>query len=385
MKKRIGILFLLMMMIATFAFAAYPEELENQELENLEGDFSQMIAEGIEPISINPDEETNVNVTDSDVFMSENTVNITEVINGNVYAMGKDVKLDHAVVYGNVFAIGENVDISNTEINGSVYVMGSSVKFSGMAYDVYAMGEQVEFAQETYIWRDIKAFGNRVNLNGNIYRNVGIAANELNVANETIIEGKLEYTSEKETAISEDAHIGEVQFHQEKMKEEDHKNYVFDAATKAFKTFIIALILLFVITKFNSLKRTESIAMDFAKDAGKGIIAFCVFPIIAVILLITGIGSSLGVMMVFFYVILLYIATSLTAVEIANRIVGKMQIENQKNAKLIGIAILVALVIWGLGFVPVLGVMVQILAGLIGLGILASILLPIKKEESNEN
>lgn len=384
MKKRIGILFLLMMMVATFVFAAYPEDLENQELENLEGDFSQMNAEGIEPISINPDMETNVNVTDSDVFLSENTVNVTEVINGNVYVMGKDVKLDQAIVYGNVFAMGENVDISNVEINGSVYVMGSSVKFSGTAYDVYAMGESVDFAKETYIWRDIKAFGNRVNLNGNIYRNVDVGANELTVANGTTIEGKLEYTSENETTIPEDAHIGDVKFNQEKMKREN-TNYFFEAATQAFKTFIIGLILVFVVTKFSLLKRTENIAMDFVKEAGKGIVTFCIFPIVAFILLITGIGASLGVMTVFFYVILLYIATSLTAVEIANRMVSKMQIKNQKNAKLIGIAILISLVIWGLSFVPVLGVIVQILTGLIGLGILAEILLPMKKEEKNEN
>jgi len=50
MKKRIGILFLLMMMVATFAFAAYPEDLENQELENLEGDSVQTEEDGIEPI-----------------------------------------------------------------------------------------------------------------------------------------------------------------------------------------------------------------------------------------------------------------------------------------------------------------------------------------------
>ena len=52
MKKRIGILFLLMMMFATFVFAAYPEDLENQELEDLQTISEENTEAGINPISL---------------------------------------------------------------------------------------------------------------------------------------------------------------------------------------------------------------------------------------------------------------------------------------------------------------------------------------------
>ena len=62
MKKRIGILFLLMTMIATFVFAAYPEDLENQELEDLQTTTSDGAEVGIDPISLETGEENNLNI-----------------------------------------------------------------------------------------------------------------------------------------------------------------------------------------------------------------------------------------------------------------------------------------------------------------------------------
>ena len=94
MKKRIGILFLLMMMFATFVFAAYPEDLENQELEELQTISSDGADVGIEPISLEDGEENNLNITDNDVYLCENNVNIKDVINGNVYVIAQNATID---------------------------------------------------------------------------------------------------------------------------------------------------------------------------------------------------------------------------------------------------------------------------------------------------
>ncbi len=86
------------------------------------------------------------------------------------------------------------------------------------------------------------------------------------------------------------------------------------------------------------------------------------------------------------YIIVIYIAKSLAAIEIANRILSKTKTENHQNTKLIGISILVSLVIWGVSFIPTFGVFVQIVVGLIGLGIFASLIIQRNKKESqNEN
>ncbi len=388
MKKRIGILFLLMTMITTFVFAAYPEDLENQELENLQTTSEENSEAGIDPISLETGEEDHLDITDNDVYLCENHVNIKEMINGNVYVMAQKATIDQAMIYGNVYVMAQEIDISNAEINGSVYLMGQDIHFSGSAYDVYSCGANIDFDTNSYVLRDVRAVADTLNLNGTVFRNVYAGVNQLSVAQNAIVHGILDYSSEKEETIPEGAQIGEVKFHLTHPKERgyENKNYVLEAFTVAFKTLIVCLIMIFVVTKFKNLHRTENIGMDLLKDTGKGLITFAVFPILIVILFITIIGSGLGMVALILYIIVIYIAKSLAAIEIANRILSKTKTENHQNAKLIGISILVSLVIWGVSFIPTFGVFVQIVVGLIGLGIFASLIIQRNKKESqNEN
>lgn len=388
MKKRIGILFLLMMMLATFVFAAYPEDLENQELEDLQTTSEENSEAGIDPISLETGEENNLNITDNDVYLCENNVNIKEAINGNVYVIAQNATIDQAMIYGNVYIIAEKINILNAEINGSAYLMGENIHFSGSAYDVYSCGAKVDFDTNSYVLRDVRTVADTLNLNGNVFRNVYAGVNQLTVAENAIIHGILDYSSEKEETLPEGAQIGEVKFHltQPNTTTSEDKNYVLEAITVAFKTLIICLIMIFVITKFKNLHRTENIGMDLLKDTGKGLITFILFPILIVILFITIIGSGLGMVALILYIVILYAAKSLAAIEIANRILSKMKTEDHQNAKLIGISILVSLVIWALSFVPVLKVIVSIIVGLIGLGVFANLVIQRnKKEIQNEN
>ncbi len=388
MKKRIGILFLLMTMIATFVFAAYPEDLENQELEDLQTTTSDGAEVGIDPISLETGEENNLNITDNDVYLCENNVNIKDVINGNVYVIAQNATIDQAMIYGNVYIIAEKINILNAEINGSVYVIGKTIYFSGSAYDVYSCGSKVDFDTESYVLRDIRAVADTVNLKGNVFRNVYAGVNQLTVAENAIIHGTLDYSSEKEEMLPEGAQIGDVKFHLTETKERGYEdeNYVLEAFTVAFKTLIVALILIFVVTKFKNLNRTENVGMDLLKDTGKGLLAFVIFPIVIMLLLISILGTGLGVVTLFLYMVILYVSKALAAVEIANQILCKMKTETHQNAKLIGISILVSLVIWGVSLIPTFGGLVQIVVGLIGLGVFASLIIQRnKKEIQNEN
>ena len=149
---------------------------------------------------------------------------------------------------------------------------------------------------------------------------------------------------------------------------------------------IVALILIFVVTKFKNLNRTENVGMDLLKDTGKGLLAFVIFPIVIMLLLISILGTGLGVVTLFLYMVILYVSKALAAVEIANQILCKMKTETHQNAKLIGISILVSLVIWGVSLIPTFGGLVQIVVGLIGLGVFASLIIQRnKKEIQNEN
>lgn len=393
MKKRIGVLFLSLMMLATISLAAYPAELEEQELQELEAlENSENGEYGIEPISEEAGEaEEEYEVIEDDLYQMAQNITITQIINGNVYVMGETVKIKDTIIYGNVYVMAQEVEIENVEIDGSVYVMAEKMNFSGTAYDVYACGSKIDFDLNSYVWRNVKVAGDEIKINGNIGRSVYAGVNHLSVGDNAVIEGALKYVSKTEGDISSEAQIEDIYFEQEQQNDrEDYgpsvASYVFEALNVAFQTLIVVLILVFCVGKFKTLKRTDNVAMDFLKNTGKGSLWLIFVPIVSILLMISVIGIGFGIIVLTLYVISLYIALAVTSVEITHRILAKQEENEVKKGKMIGVAVLISLVIWAIKFIPVLGSLIRFIAILIGLGIMSTLIFQKnKKEEINEN
>ena len=379
MKKRIGILFLIFMMFATFSLATETIDLGIPQIENTD--------DGIMPISDEFPIQSDYKMIYDDVYKMDNQVTIGEVIDGNVYVMAREVKVENAVIYGNLFVMAEEVEIVDSEIAGSVYALGEKVSFSGMTNDIYACGSKVNILSDSYIFRNAKLAGETLNIDGKIGRNLDAGVNQLVVGDNAVIEGSLHYYSAKEANISDQAQIQDVQFTQEEYEEEKQTtvtDYVYEIVSVAFQTLIVALIIVFLVGKFKTLKRTENIGMDLLKSTGKGALVLIFVPILSIVLMFTVIGVGFGVILLVLYIVLLCIAMSITSVEIAHRILAKK--ENVKKGVWIGISILVSLLIWVIKFIPVIGGIVRFIIVLIGLGIVSSLIFQRnKKEEINEN
>lgn len=381
MKKRIGILFLIFMMFATFSLATETIDLNLPQTENQE--------DGIMPISEMPTdtEDDGYEMIYDDVYKMENQATINQVIDGNVYVMARDVKVENAVIYGNLFVIAENIQIVDSEIAGSVFAIGENINFSGMTNDLYACGSKVDMVAGSYVWRNAKLAGETIHMDGNVGRNLDVGVNQFVVGDNAQIEGTLHYFSSKEGSISEQAQIGDVQFIQDEQEENETQNganYVFEMANVAFQTLIIALIIVFLVNKFKTLKRTDNIGMDFLKSTGKGALMLIFAPILSIVLMLSVIGVGFGMIVLVLYIIALCVAIPTTSVEIAHRILAKK--EDVKKGVWIGSSILVSLVIWVIKFIPVIGGIVRFILVLIGLGIISSLIFQRnKKEEVNEN
>ena len=72
---------------------------------------------------------------------------------------------------------------------------------------MYSCGSKVDFDTESYVLRDIRAVADTVNLKGNVFRNVYAGVNQLTVAENAIIHGTLDYSSEKEEMLPEGAKL----------------------------------------------------------------------------------------------------------------------------------------------------------------------------------
>lgn len=379
MKKIIGILLLSFMMIANISFATESVDLDKMEFD--ESEIEQLLSAKMHES----------NMLDDDVYQMEKDVTIQQSVNGNVYVMAQNVKIEEVEIYGNVYIMAQKIEIVNSEIDGSVYVMGEEINFSGMANDVYALGESINFSSDSYVYRDVRVAGETVNIDGSIERNCYAGTKSLLVTDNAVIEGTLKYFSEQEGNISENARITDVQFEKEELEDtqEQESNimqYIYEVLKVAFQAFILVLIVVFGIHKFKILKRTDNIASDFLKDTGKGALVLIFVPIISILLMISIIGMGFGFVLLALYFILLYISIPVTAVEITHRILAKQSENEIKKGKMIGISILISVIFWAIKFIPTIGEIIRFIAVLIGLGITATLIFQKnKKEEINEN
>ena len=409
MKKVIGILFLIVILIATTVLAAYPEDLENAELEQTqEESITTLTKEQLENAESLIEEpatgdldileiteknrmiDNNESVLNSDLYQFDEEVSLNSIVNGNVYVIAQSVKFDNAVIYGNAYVLAQNIELKNVDIQGSLYVCGQNIEISGKINDIYACGAEVNLSEGTYITRDVKLAGESLKIDGTIQRDAFIGAKNLTITGDTVINGTLNYASENEANIPDSAMISNVNFEKintdvENQNDED-KNVVVDYIYKLLKivatTAILSLIIISFVDKFSKMNRTEKIANDLLKDAGIGALILILTPILTIILAVSNIFTSIGISGLLIYIVGLILATSMTSIEIAKRIVDKMQNELGKWKK-VGIASLVTLVYGIVGFIPVVGTICKFAFLLIGLGILFNLIFKNNKTVEN--
>lgn len=383
MKKIIGGLILMVIMLPTIVLAAYPEDMEEQA--NYDGLID------LQELQTTSDPIDTSETIESDIYEMNQDVLINQTVDGNVYVMAQNAKIEDANIYGNVYIMAKKIEVINSEIEGSLYVMGEDITFSGMTNDVYACGSNIEFCEDSYVWRDAKIAGNTVKVNANIARNLYAGVKSLSVGDNAVIEGTLKYFSEEEGNISESARIADVQFEKEatedtQKQESNVMKYIYEVLKVAFQAFILVLIVVFGVHKFKTLKRSNNITSDFLKDTGKGALVLIFVPIISILLMISIIGMGFGFVLLALYFILLYISIPVTALEITHRILAKQSENEIKKGKMIGISILISLIFWAIKFIPTIGGIIRFIAVLIGLGITATLIFQKnKKEEMNEN
>lgn len=371
MRKIIGSFLLGMMLLSTIAFATERTEEENYD------DLIQLISE--QPI-------TQTETIEDDLYQMQQDISITQTINGNIYVMAQDLEIKGATIYGNVYAMAQNIKIENAEITGSLYLMAENIEFAGVTNDFYALAEFVSMPKESIVWRNARIGANRLQISGNIGKNLYTSVETLEVLDTAVIAGKLNYFSKRRGMISEMAQVGEVGFEQMQEVEETYQDkvndYVLESIKVIVKTLIIALLILFLSSKFQMLPRKDW--TDLLKSMCKGIGVLVVFPVLAFLLVISIVASVLGISLFAIYGILLYIALPVVALELAHRIVFLKKNEHKGNkGKIILVAILIALAIWGISYIPAIGRSIKFLILLIGLGIIFDLLFKKVKNEPN--
>jgi len=344
--------------------------------------------------------ETNINeslIRMKDIYIGDTDVVISEFINGNAFIYGNNVTIK-GQISGDLFVMADNLTIdSSAIIYNNIFALAKQITVKGQTSDIYALSENFTLSSEAIIARDVKLYSTSVSLEGTIGKDAYIAAESLTFPENAskIIRGDLHYTSTNEAIIPEGAVTGETKFTQifetQPSAEEVMINYVITFISVVAFAALIIVLSNFVTPSFSS-KANYCISKRPFSTATIGIFSTLFVPVVAFVLLLTGVLTYAGLALLIIYILALSITISFLGIAVGNYLARKLK--NYSNAKSILLSILSVAIIWGLQQIPTVGYFISIFTVVFGFGIFIHSLfikkdkiveITTKKEDVNTN
>ncbi|MDQ3008086.1 MAG: polymer-forming cytoskeletal protein [bacterium] len=319
-------------------------------------------------------------------FFSGESVVITEDLVGDVYVAGGSVRID-GIVDGDVLAAGGRVVI-NGEVTQDIRATGGTVELHGyVGQNVTLAGGEVTIADEATINGSVVVAGSKINVNGPVAGNVYVAAETAAVASiiggditfhgdklslepTASIAGNLTATVNNDSLVPVDASIAGERMVSVREQNDETTEKAFMAGAAGFGVLawlssqLAAAVVLFLFPRAAA-TTTQAVLQSPAASFVWGVVALILPPILAVLLMITGIGLSLGVLLLLLYIIILLLADMVAGYALGKRLLqGQSGVMSNKYLQLVvGMLLLSALLL-----IPVLGWILKAVAFIIGLG-----------------
>jgi len=329
-------------------------------------------------------------VVDDDLYVAAETVTVDGTVNGDLWAAANTITIN-GIVNGSVMAAGNKINI-NGDVTHAVRAVGESININGsVGGDVLAgcrglhiastaeIGGDLLFGADSVgidgpIEGDIKGGGSEVTIRDAVGGNVELEVKSLTILSTASIGGDLTYSSAEEADIQSGAQIAGATTHNvPEVKEDGAGMFPFAPfsgllakLTSFLMAFVAGLILIFLAPRrLRSI--VDAIGSRPGPSAGWGALIVFVTPIAALLVCVTIIGISAGVIALALYGIGLYLAQIPVGLFIGRWIIGRFRAVESKGA-MVG-ALAVGLVILKLlSLIPYFGFVVGFVVALFGLG-----------------
>ena len=308
-----------------------------------------------------------------------------EIKNSNQYEAGETVVAE-GKYDGISFVAGREVDVKSNSIFGAL--AGMNVRFSGVTTkDLFIAGTTLEI--NGHVQRDLYAGASEVKISGTVEGNIYVAAEKLTILEDAKINGNIKfygtYLENKSTNIE-----GKITYYEgttisgiDNIETEVLKQNKIEVSIKdqivvicysllrsLFAFMIIAFLFPKVLKKMKTTYTYNNIT-DYLSTSGYGLISLIIIPIISILLLISNIGISVGLILGVLYMIMIYISTIASGYIVGNIISTKL-IKKETNDFILGLIGIVSVTI--LSYIPLLGTLVRILTLFFGLGVIVKML-----------
>lgn len=319
------------------------------------------------------------------VNAEEQLLTENEFKNENLYQAGENVTAS-GNYDGISFVAGSEVDVKTNSIFGAL--AGMNVRFNGItSKDLFIAGSSLEINGN--VKRDAYAAASEVKVTGIVEGNLYVAAEKLIITESAEIKGNIKFygttLENKSTKIEgkvsyyEDANVkGLENIENEVMKQKIVKVSIKDKIINVGYSLLRYLFLFMVLTfafpkllKYIKTKYVYNNAGEYLTTCGTGVFGMFMFPIIAILLLISNIGISVGLIMFVLYFILMYM-TTITSGYILGNVISSKIIKKELNDYLVGLMGIAAIVL--LTYIPYIGTFVGLISLLFGFGIIIKLL-----------
>jgi cytoskeletal protein CcmA (bactofilin family) len=320
---------------------------------------------------------TSDNTIEENVYLAGASVVVSADIVGDLFVAGSTVSIG-TDVDGDVFVVGADVDITG-DISGDLRLASGNVRISGnIGGELLIAGGLVQILPSSTIGGDIHAAGGEVHLNGDVEGSVlaysekfvqaGSIAGDLNanVAEELVLKegsqvaGSLQYRAPAELENTDQV-AGEVVYDGQVTTKSNAKDFslmvngVFTLffIVKALGLLLAAILFVVVLPKLAQ-SHTKKSLKGFWSNVISGLGVAIIVPILAVLLMVTGVGSMLSAILIGSYAL-----ASLCAGIMASVVFGfwvQKNLTKKSNLTVTWVSALVGVLLLGaLGLVPVIG------------------------------
>lgn len=327
---------------------------------------------------------------DDDLYVAGETVSISAVVTGDTVGFARRVVLSGASG-GSFLAGAETVGVSGV-VSHSARVGARTVDISGsVGGDLMAGAQSVLITKTGMVSRDVLAGAQEVQVEGRVGRDIrgnmellsitGVVEGDIDVEADRVelgpgarVTGDLLYASATEAKVDSSAVVGGRVQRREPTKPargQEPGDLVLKLLGSLLGTLLMGLVLLWLVPGPLS-AMAQTIRTSPWPTLGVGVVALIVIPIVVIVLLIAagfaGAGFSIPIALAAVYAILLMLARLIVGFSIGLVIlrVGRGVVPPFGKAFLalaLGVIILALL-----GIVPVLGVIVSVLVGLMAMG-----------------
>jgi len=353
------------------------------------------------------DELTNV-VTLPETNEEETTTDDTETTEENLhtsdlYLFGNEIVMDK-MVDGDVFIIGNKVKITG-QVNGSLYVIANKISFDGalIRYSIFACADYMYYnnggtyesnayiiantldaTYTSYVARDLKALVSDITLKSAVGRDADLICNTLDLGEGEdipLIYGDLRYTANNELTIPDDAVEGSSTY---------SKQYLGNSVVGILMSFgtciVTALSALIILSKLTpkfveKLSSNKLSVLSLLKAFVIGLATIATVAIFMILLIGTGVGIILAVILGLLLIILYILANPVFAIRITNALKRTLRIENTTMFYLV--LALISSILYGITFIPVFGFALGLIINVIAIGLIVNVFLP-QKELTDE-